>query len=280
MIPIATRLPTTFAAICTLTICALAYAEEPSSEPASSSSTSSPTESDGMGEGSVFDILQEENDTITMGRAPIKLIESGSSAWVIDRATIVRTAASSVAELLRLIPGVVVKDITPGAPEASLRFWAYTPDNHSLILIDGRYSQIDIFGDADWSGIDLNDVERIEVILGPSSTLFGAYAFAGVVNVVTRKADAKSPRGTFRVRSGVSSGNKGDTAEYPSQFGPLASAYAAWGQSFERASYRLSIGADYIPSFVDLPLRDGSIGRVPYRRISALANANQDVGQW
>ena len=48
----------------------------------------SPTSGPSSAEADVFDILEEENNTITMGRAPVRLIESGSSAWVIDRTMI------------------------------------------------------------------------------------------------------------------------------------------------------------------------------------------------
>ncbi len=240
-----------------------------------SSDRASSQESEGD---SIFDILEEQSETITMGRAPVKVLESGSSAWIIDRAAIERSAASTLAELLRLIPGVVIRDVTPGAPDAALRFWAFTPDNHSLILVDGRYSQIDIFGDVDWAGIDLNDVERIEVILGPSSTLYGAYAFAGVVNIVTRRAE--STGGTFKLRSGIATGGDGSGPHYSLNPQALGSAYAAWNQKFERASLRVSFGAEHMPSFAPAWRPSGDLALVPFRRLSGLVNASEEAGSW
>jgi vitamin B12 transporter len=81
--------------------------------------------------------------------------------------------------------------------------------SHTLVLVDG----INIAdasspsGAVDFSSLTLDNVERIEVVRGPQSTLYGANAIGGVINVITRKGGGK-PRATVSMQAGNNSSNR------------------------------------------------------------------------
>jgi iron complex outermembrane receptor protein len=72
-------------------------------------------------------------------------------------------------------------------------FWTYA-NNHYLVRIDGREANVDLLGFPPWEvqPIALEDIERIEVIRGPGSSLYGANAFAGVISITTRTSSEKT----------------------------------------------------------------------------------------
>jgi iron complex outermembrane receptor protein len=112
---------------------------------------------------------------------------SPSAITVFSREDIESSGAISVADLLRRVPGFDVYEMKPSFPLVGARALTDNSSNLVLLLIDGREALVELSGWALWSGLnlDLVEVERIEVIRGPGSTLYGANAFAGVVNITT-----------------------------------------------------------------------------------------------
>ena len=112
---------------------------------------------------------------------------------VITEEDIARSNAQNVADLLRTIPGVFVSDWTANRKSVTvdIRGFGEAGPSNSLVLVDGRrVNQIDISG-TDWTQIPLDQVERIEVIRGGGSVLYGDNAVGGVVNIVTKKGEGK-----------------------------------------------------------------------------------------
>ncbi|NJM94779.1 MAG: TonB-dependent receptor plug domain-containing protein [Cytophagales bacterium] len=102
-------------------------------------------------------------------------------------------------EALRLVPGVIVREQTNGNYDIHLRGMDYLPPKSefayaanytTLVMIDNRIVFRDFQGGTYWESlpIDLNDVERIEVVRGPSSALYGPNAVSGVINIMTKRA--------------------------------------------------------------------------------------------
>ncbi|MCB9671015.1 MAG: TonB-dependent receptor [Alphaproteobacteria bacterium] len=116
---------------------------------------------------------------------------------VIDRATLEATGAESLAELLQEQPGIQIDQTVTGA---SIRLQGMEPE-HTLILIDGQRVLGRKDGVIDLARLSLQDVERVEIVKGPSSALFGSDAMGGVVNIVTRRGTSASA-GTH-VRAGL-----------------------------------------------------------------------------
>jgi iron complex outermembrane receptor protein len=138
------------------------------------------------------DFLGDLPVVLSVSRLAQPLDETPGAVTVLDRETIRRSGAREVAELLRLVPGFVVSHIESGArPTASYHADYDAITRHLQVLVDGRpvYSSL-LVGTANngLMGVVLDDVERIEVLRGSNSASFGANAFLGVVNIVTRHA--------------------------------------------------------------------------------------------
>ncbi len=116
--------------------------------------------------------------------------------YVITQADIKRSAARSIPELLRAVPGLQVAQVDAnkwavGARGINRRF-----SNKLLILMDGRPVYSPLFSGVFWDiqDTDLDSIERIEVVSGPGATLWGPNAVNGVINVITRRASDTSGR--------------------------------------------------------------------------------------
>jgi iron complex outermembrane receptor protein len=110
---------------------------------------------------------------------------------VITEEDIQQSNAQDVADVLRTVPGVTVANNTdnPKGSSVDIRGFGDTGPLNTLVLVDGRrVNAIDLSG-TDWSQIPLDQVERIEVIRGGGSVLYGDDAVGGVVNIITKKGE-------------------------------------------------------------------------------------------
>lgn len=122
---------------------------------------------------------------ITATRVDVPLGSTISATTVLDRAFIERTGVRDVAELLRLVPGVLVaRSGGPGA-QSSL-FLRGGENDYVRFLIDGVPVN-DPGGALDLAWLSVDDIERIEVVRGPASVLYGTDAVTGVIQLFTRR---------------------------------------------------------------------------------------------
>ena len=123
-------------------------------------------------------------------RKPQTLLDTATAIHVLSREDIRRSGASSIPELLRQVPGVQVSRIDASRYAIIIRGFANRYTGKLLVLQDGRTLFSPMFNGTFWESHDLAlaDVERIEVIRGPGGTMWGANAFNGVINIITRKA--------------------------------------------------------------------------------------------
>ena len=98
--------------------------------------------------------------------------------------------ATSVPDLLRMVPGLHVARIDTQTWAISARGFNDRSSNKLLVLIDGRSVYTPLFSGVNWDERDvmLEDVERIEVIRGPGGALWGSNAVNGVINITTKKS--------------------------------------------------------------------------------------------
>ena len=129
-----------------------------------------------------------EKSEATGAKHAQRMTESPSTITVLDRDDIKAYGVTTLEELLRIVPGVVVKDITPSIKVLGIRGFHSNIGNAVLLIVDGQEININLFGGVIWSAlpISLDDIERIEVIRGPGSALYGAGALSGVINVTTK----------------------------------------------------------------------------------------------
>ena len=122
---------------------------------------------------------------------PLDLMSS--SVDVITAEELQASGVSYVADALLLQPGISGSR-SGGAGQATQLYLRGAKPQHTLILVDGvrMNGQLDLNG-YDLANLDLNSVERIEILKGPQSTLYGSDAMAGVINIITTKsADTSS----------------------------------------------------------------------------------------
>jgi vitamin B12 transporter len=114
----------------------------------------------------------------------------GVAATVIDAAEIAASKATTVLDLLRTVPGLdIVQSGGPGT--VTSLFLRGTSSTQTLVLVDGVPLNSPYFGGTDLSALSVANVERVEVVRGPFSALYGSEAIGGVVRVFTRKGAAK-----------------------------------------------------------------------------------------
>ena len=137
---------------------------------------------------SIEDLMNLEVTSVSKRSQPMG--EAAAAVYVITNEDIRRSGATSIAEALRLAPGLHVARI--GASEWAITARGFNMQfaNKLLVLIDGRSVYTHLFSGVYWDVQDvmLEDVERIEVIRGPGGTLWGANAVNGVINIITKKA--------------------------------------------------------------------------------------------
>jgi vitamin B12 transporter len=121
-------------------------------------------------------------------RAPTALNRVVADVVVIDRDRIRATSADSVEDLLRREGGIQLSRNGGPGQNASVLIRGSGASN-TLVLIDGVRVGSATLGQTDLAAISLAQVERIEIMRGPGSSLYGADAIGGVVNIVTRRGD-------------------------------------------------------------------------------------------
>ncbi len=143
-----------------------------------------------------------EGIVITASRFPEEAGKVGSAVTVIDRTEIEAARAENVAELLETVPGLTVNQAGGVGGSASV-FIRGADEDQTLVLIDGiRVNDPASTGsEFDFSVFSLGNVERIEVLRGPQSGLYGSDAIGGVISIVTRKGDGP-PQAVVEVEGG------------------------------------------------------------------------------
>jgi len=123
---------------------------------------------------------------VTAHRYPARLKDAAVAVMIIEREEIDKLKPLNLGEILNAAAGVDFKDYgTPGGVNSvSLRG---VPSNGTLVLVNGQTLNAVTNGMADLSAIDMNTVERIEIVKGPVASLYGANALGGVVNIITRR---------------------------------------------------------------------------------------------
>ncbi|TAJ76962.1 MAG: hypothetical protein EPO42_11060 [Gallionellaceae bacterium] len=134
--------------------------------------------------------FQELPVVLTASRLRQPLSESPGAMVVIGRDMIRASGFRSVPELMRLVPGMYVGFADANRPVVSFHGSADELARRMQILIDGRSVYLPPHGGVSWADLPLllEDIERIEVVRGPSSASHGTNSFYGVINIITKDA--------------------------------------------------------------------------------------------
>lgn len=156
-------------------------------------------------------VVNEEDDegmfiSLTRtGKSPASLPSQRS---VVSREEIQRSGAKTLGEAMDLVPGVVINRTGTLGNQTTLRLRGVPNSNQVQILIDGQPAAGVGVQNVDLSQIPTTDIERIEIVRGGSSVLYGANAMGGLVNIITRRhreknvtTDLSASYGSFKTQS-------------------------------------------------------------------------------
>ncbi|MDB4996932.1 MAG: TonB-dependent receptor, partial [Myxococcaceae bacterium] len=188
-----------------------------------------PTDTE-LGQARTEDVFAET--VVTASRGAQSPLDAPSSTSIITEQDIRLSGISKIPELLRRLAGVDVAETTGSQTEVSIRGFNQRLSNKILVLVNGRSVYVDLLGATLWQSLSIGveDIERIEVVRGPGSALYGADAFNGVINIITKQPGD----GTSGVNAGFGSH---DTAH--------ASLWATGRR--EDFAWRASAGFDSLP---------------------------------
>ncbi|MFH0947531.1 MAG: TonB-dependent receptor [Elusimicrobiota bacterium] len=129
-------------------------------------------------------------------RKEVPVEKTATNITVISEEEIKNSDAKNVGEILENKTGIVeVSKIGTLGSETTLRIRSGGGSaNQVLVMVDGRPVNNSSLGSANLSEIPTENIERIEIMRGPSSALYGANALGGVVNIITKKATAAKPK--------------------------------------------------------------------------------------
>ena len=151
---------------------------------------------------SLLDVTME-----TASKSSQSISEIPAAVYVLDGERILRSGVRNIAEALALIPGMYVSKWNENSYHVSTRGFHDGLYNKMLVMIDGRSIYSPIYGGVYWGNVDylLSDIERIEVLRGPSGAIWGGNAATSVVNIIT-----KSPESTLGTHVTSTFGQYGD----------------------------------------------------------------------
>ncbi len=165
------------------------------------------------------DIAASDTIIVTATRNEIRADDAIVPVRVITREDIELSMAADLAELLRFEAGIDIgRNGGPG--QATSLFLNGSESNHTLVLVDGVRVNPGTIGGAAIQHVSPEIIERVEIVKGARSALFGTDAIGGVINIITRDArssyvDAGISGGSFDSRSAhVSAGRAGDAARF------------------------------------------------------------------
>jgi vitamin B12 transporter len=194
---------------------------------------------------------------VTATRTPTPIDEVLAPVIVIDRATIERSVATDVTELLRFHAGLDLgRNGGPGQTTAV--FIRGAESNHTLVLVDGVRINPGTIGLAALQNIPPGMVERIEVVKGPRSALYGTDAIGGVINVITRRG----ARDGWSVEVG---------------YGDYDTTQASVDGGFAAGPLEFDLGVSYLDS-AGFPTRTTDDTDRGYENLGASAQVRADVG--
>ncbi|OYY63657.1 TonB-dependent siderophore receptor [Sphingomonas sp. 28-62-11] len=213
----------------------------------------------------VDDATSEPVIIVTANRSPQPIDRIGQSVTVIDSAELERRQNNNVADVLRTVPGVTIAR-NGGIGSVASVFIRGAESEQTVALIDGvKLNDPSSPGGGFFFGnLLIGNIERIEVLRGPSSVLWGSQAIGGVVNMITRRPTEQL---TINLRGEYGYRNTGQlVGNIAGKAGPLSvSAGAGWLRSDSISSFSEARGATE---------KDG------YDNVGANANLNLTLTDW
>ncbi len=189
--------------------------------------------------------VQLKEMVVTADRIEGSTGETTSDVVVIKGEDVRKMNVPFVADVLRQVPDInIVQNGGPG--QLATVFLRGGDSSQTLVMIDGVKVKSTTMGSFDFSGLRVEDVERIEIVKGPQSTLYGSEAMAGVINIITKKGkgsasvDVSIEAGSFEtIKSSIALSGGGEKIDYRLAASTLETAgFSAASAGTERDGYR------------------------------------------
>lgn len=173
-----------------------------------------------LGSMSIEDLMKIE--VTTASKSAQSLSSVAAAIYVVTADDIERMGATNIPDALRMVPGVQVAQIDASKWSISIRGFNSRFANKLLVLIDGRSVYTPLFSGVYWDAleVDMQDIDRIEVIRGPGGALWGANAVNGIINIITKNSSETQGTQGY-IQSGTASPVDG-AIRYGGQMGPDA----------------------------------------------------------
>ena len=172
---------------------------------------------------------------VTAARTEEEISKIPANVTVITREDIEKSTASTVQDLLRNEEGLVINDLYGSGTKSTVDMRGFASGLNTVILLDGRrLNEIDLSG-VDWNLIPMENIERVEVVRGSGSVLYGDNAMAGVINIITKKGKAMKTEAEIQTR--VESFD-GDTEHFSLRGGTDKVNYFIFAKQRETEGYR------------------------------------------
>ncbi len=171
--------------------------------------------------------LDECPVVLSANRLKQSLSEASAAITVIDREMIRASGAKEIVELFRLVPGMQVGYIRQSQPSVTYHGMSDEFARVMQVLIDGQSVYNASFGGVFWTDypLQIEDIERIEVVRGPSAASYGPNAFLGTINIITAHASRDQ---------GLEANFRGGDADY-------YRGVARYGGKWDDLDYRISL---------------------------------------
>jgi len=176
----------------------------------------------------VFQFFAEEAQVTSASRIPMARKEAPATVYVVTSQDIKDSGAQTIWDALRGVPGVDVMQTRTNQGELSIRGLNKPLNNRTLILVNGRTELNTFFDFVTWESIPftMQEIDRIEVVEGPASAVYGANAVNGVINIIT-----KTPE---QFQGGQASFVAGDYNTHIADYD--------YGRKLDKWAYRFGIG--------------------------------------
>lgn len=200
--------------------------------------------------GSTEEQAATELPPLVITRATELKAPAPASVAVISREQIEDSAASNLIDVLRNQAGLQIRDTIGDGNRAaiSLRGFGENAINNTLVLVDGRRLNQPALAGPDLNSVPLANIERIEIIRGAGTVLYGDQAVGGVINIVTRTPDSNEAYVESSIGSHDLQAYRGHVSQ---QLGGGFSAYAS-GETRSSDNYRDHNNASYDDAFARL----------------------------
>jgi vitamin B12 transporter len=201
---------------------------------------------------------------VTADRVEEPIGQTGASVTVIRAAEIEKLGTKGLADVLRGVAGLDVADAGGVGSVTQVRLRAANP-GQTLVLIDGirigNTTATD--GSVDFGNLAVANIDRIEILRGPQSALYGSDAMGGVINIITRKGD-KTPRRTVTIEAGSygTLSTRATMSGGDDQWTYSLGVNALHSDGFPQYGYRIDR-----PIIVGTPVVDGGLGTFALPRL-------------